>query len=139
MEAIAKWFISFVFGDVVKGVQEWHKDTLAAENSRDVIDADLTKRAIDLQVRERELNLEMQRVDAGSWLGRNIRPLLALPFVVYAWKAVAIDKVIAPWIFHLDLSTDPITGDLATWGTAIITFYMGGRTLELVASRFARR
>lgn len=130
---------SVLTGGVVKSVADWHVRTLASGDTRAQIDADLTAKAGNLALRERDIHLRMQRLDAeGGWLGRNIRPLFALPFVIYAFKAVAIDKVIGPMLGY-DLSTDAINGDLAVWGSTIIAFYMGGKTIETVVKRLTSR
>lgn len=134
-----KWLISFAFGDAAKAVSDWHARTLASGDTRVQIDADLTKKAADIAIREDELRTERARIDGGgSWLQRNIRPLFALAYLTYYVKAVVADKVVGPWLGY-NWSTDPITGDLATVSTTIVSFYLGGKTLELVAARFARR
>jgi len=35
-------------------------------------------------------------------------------------------------------STDPLTGDVASWAGIIVTTYFGGRTIEKVARIFKR-
>ena len=60
-------------------------------------------------------------------------PLLALPIVIYFWTVIVWDKVLGLG------STDPITGMIADWSGLIITAYVGGRSIEMVARVFARR
>jgi hypothetical protein len=62
-----------------------------------------------------------------------IRPLAALPVVIYIWKVIVWDKVLALGV------TDPITGEVATWAGVIVTTYFGGRTIEKVARIFGPR
>ena len=61
-----------------------------------------------------------------------IRPLAALPVVIYIWKVIVYDKVLGLG------TTDAITGDVGTWVGVIITTYFGGRTIEKVARIFKR-
>jgi hypothetical protein len=56
-----------------------------------------------------------------------IRPLLALPVIIYLWKVIVWDKVLA-WG-----TTDALAGDVAAWAGAIVTTYVGGRSLEKIA------
>ena len=51
-----------------------------------------------------------------------IRPLLALPVIIYLWKVIVWDKV-------LGLGTTD----------AIVTTYVGGRSLEKIARTIWRR
>ena len=59
-----------------------------------------------------------------------IRPLAALPVVIYIWKVIVYDKCLGLG------TTDAITGDVGTWAGVIITTYFGGRTIEKVARIF---
>jgi hypothetical protein len=70
--------------------------------------------------------------EQGRWWTSMIRPLAALPVVIYIWKVIVYDKVLGLG------TTDAITGDVGTWAGVIITTYFGGRTIEKVA-RILRR
>ena len=59
------------------------------------------------------------------------RPLLALPVVSFMWKVIVWDKVLGLG------STDALTG--ALWSGAIVTTYVGGRSLEKIAGTIWRR
>jgi hypothetical protein len=65
--------------------------------------------------------------EQGRWYTAIIRPLLALPVVIFMWKVIVWDKVLGLG------STDALTGDVATWSGAIVTTYVGGRSLEKIA------
>jgi hypothetical protein len=65
--------------------------------------------------------------EQGHWFTRWVRPLWALPFVIYTWKVIIFDKVLALG------STDPLTGYVATLAVTVAAAYFGGRTLENVA------
>jgi hypothetical protein len=62
-----------------------------------------------------------------------VRPLLALPVMIYLWKVIVWDKVLALG------TTDPITGDVGVWAGMIVTTYVGGRSLEKIARTIWRR
>ena len=70
--------------------------------------------------------------EQGRWWTSMIRPLAALPVVIYIWKVIVYDKVLGLG------TTDVITGDVGTWAGVIITTYFGGRTIEKVARIFRR-
>ena len=65
--------------------------------------------------------------EQGRWYTAVIRPLLALPVIIYLWKVIVWDKVLA-WG-----TTDPILGDVGVWAGTILTTYVGGRSLEKIA------
>ena len=67
------------------------------------------------------------------WYTAIIRPLLAMPVIIYLWKVIVWDKV-----FGLG-TTDPILGDVAVWSGMIVTTYVGGRSLEKIAMTIWRR
>ena len=48
-----------------------------------------------MQQRERELASELLLAEQGHWFTRAVRPLWALPLVIYTWKIVIFDKVLA--------------------------------------------
>ena len=70
--------------------------------------------------------------EQGRWYTAIIRPLLALPIVIYFWKVIVWDKVLGWGV------ADPITGMIADWAGLIITAYVGGRSIEKVARIFRR-
>ena len=72
------------------------------------------------------------RITGGRWYTAAIRPLLALPVVIFLWKVIVWDKVLGLG------TTDEITGMAADWCGLIVTAYVGGRSIEKVA-RILRR
>src|SRR6516225_3866024 len=71
--------------------------------------------------------------EQGRWYTAIIRPLLAAPVVIYLWKVIVWDIVLALG------TTDPIGGDVAEWAGWIVTAYVGGRSLEKIARTIWRR
>ena len=122
------WLASFLGGPIVNGVIEAYKARLAAANSQDAVAADLAGKAIAAEIEARKSADAVIIAEQGRWWTAIIRPLLALPVIVYLWKVVVWDKVLALG------STDPLAGDVAQWAGMIVTTYVGGRSLEKIAS-----
>ncbi len=122
------WLASFLGGPIVNGVIEAYKARLAAANSQDALAADLAGKAIAAEIEARRSADAVIIAEQGRWWTAIIRPLLALPVIIYLWKVVVWDKVLALG------STDPLAGDVAQWAGMIVTTYVGGRSLEKIAS-----
>ena len=101
----------------------WYRAGLASPLSSVEIEAEIAARAQASAVIIAE---------QGHWWTSIIRPLAALPVVIYLWKVVVYDKVLGLG------TTDPITDDVGAWAGVIITTYFGGRTIEKVARIFRR-
>ena len=89
--------------------------------------ADLAAKAIAAEIEARKSADALIIAEQGRWYTAIIRPLLALPVVIFMWKVIVWDKVLGLG------STDALTGDVATWSGAIVTTYVGGRSLEKIA------
>ena len=123
-----QWLASFLTPQLVGGVIDAYKARLAAENASDATAADLAKAALLAEIEARRQAQAIVIAEQGRWWTAVIRPLLALPVVVFMWKAIVWDKVLGLG------STEPLTGDLDMWAGAIVTTYVGGRSLEKIAS-----
>lgn len=55
--------------------------------------------------------------EQGHWFTAMIRPLLALPVVIYEWKTIVWDKVFSYG------TTDPLGGDIQQWAYMIVAAY----------------
>jgi len=121
------WLASFLAGPIVNGVIEAYKARLAAASSQDAIAADLAAKAIAAEIDARKSANAIVVAEQGRWWTAIVRPLLALPVVIYLWKVIVWDKVLALG------STDPLAGDVAQWAGLIVTTYVGGRSLEKIA------
>ena len=122
-----QWLASFLTAPVINGVIEAYKARLDAENSQDRAAADLAAKAIAAEIEARKSADALIIAEQGRWYTAMIRPLLALPVVVFMWKVIVWDKVLGLG------TTDALTGDVATWSGAIVTTYVGGRSLEKIA------
>ncbi len=121
------WLASLIGGPIVNGLIEGYKAKLDAANTHDRIAADLAAKDIEAQIAARQQASAIIIAEQGRWYTAIIRPLLALPIIIYFWKVIVWDKV-------LDLGvTDPLTGMVSDWAGTIVTAYVGGRTVEKVA------
>lgn len=119
-------------GPFAKAAVDAYRAKLQSENSAGKTAADLASRELAVEQRERELDVQLLQAEQGNAFTRMVRPLWAMPFVIYTWKAVVWDKVLGLG------STDALSGSVATLALTIATAYFGGRTIEKV-SRIIRR
>ena len=112
------WLASLIGGPITNGLIECYKAKLDAANTHDRIEGEIAAR---------QQASAIIIAEQGRWYTAIIRPLLALPIIIYFWKVIVWDKV-------LDLgATDPLTGMVSDWAGTIVTAYVGGRTVEKVA------
>jgi Na+/glutamate symporter len=123
---------NLIGGPFARAAVDAYKAKLQAENTAEKMAADLAARELAVEQRERELDVELVKTEQGNWFTRMVRPLWAMPFVIYTWKVVVWDKVLGLG------ATDALTGFAATLALTIATAYFGGRTIEKVA-RILRR
>jgi hypothetical protein len=119
-------------GPVINGLIAAYKAKLDAANTTERLAADLAAKEIEGEIAARKSADAVIMAEQGRWWTAIIRPLAALPVVIYIWKVIVIDKVLGLG------STDPINGEVATWAGVIVTTYFGGRTIEKVARIFRR-
>jgi hypothetical protein len=127
-----QWLASFLTGPIINGAIAAYKARLAATNTQDRIAADLAAKELEAEVEARKMAKAIVIAEQGRWYTVAIRPLLALPVVIFLWKVIVWDKVLGLG------STDEITGMAADWCGWIVTAYVGGRSIEKVA-RILRR
>lgn len=120
--------LSFLGGPVVQGLIDSYKAKLAAGNTSERIAADLAQREITIQQRELELQNQLKVAEIGKWY--EPEHLFGYIMVIYFGTVIVWDKVLGDWTHH---STDPITGDAATWAGMIMAFYVGMRGFQNIA------
>lgn len=77
--------------------------------------------------------------EQGHWITRCIRPLAALPFIVYNLKLVLYDKVCGaymPWL--PGLVTDELSDRLFQIEMLVLGFYFTGASVEAVVKRLTK-
>ena len=127
------WLASLIGGPIINGLIDGYKAKLDAANTHDRIAADLAAKDIEAEIAARQQASAIIIAEQGRWYTAIIRPLLALPIIIYFWKVIVWDKM-------LDLgATDPLTGMVADWAGTIVTAYVGGRTVEKVARTLGGR
>jgi hypothetical protein len=126
------WLARFLGGPIVSGLINAYKAKLAAANTQDRLAVDLAVKEIEAEIEARKQASAIIIAEQGRWYTAIIRPVLALPVIIYFWKAIVWDKVLGLG------STDPLTGMIAEWSGLILTAYVGGRSIEKVA-RILRR
>jgi len=129
---IARWIAHKLGGQIVGGLIEAYRSKLQASNDRDRIAADLAAKEIEAEIEARKQASAIIIAEQGRWYTAIIRPLLALPIIIYLWKVIVWDKVLGLG------STDPLAGMIADWSGLILTAYVGGRSVEKVARIFRR-
>ncbi len=118
---------------VPRALTIFDEQTRDASNTKDRIAADLAAKQIESGIEARKQASAIIIAEQGRWYTAIIRPLLAIPVIIYFWKVIVWDKVLGLG------STDPITGMVEDWTGMILTAYVGGRSIEKVARIFARR
>ena len=127
------WLASHIGGPIVNGLIDGYKAKLDAANTHDRIAADLAAKHIEAEIAARQQATAIIIAEQGRWYTAIIRPLLALPIIIYFWKVIVWDKVLGVGV------TDPLTGLVSDWAGTIVTAYVGGRSVEKVANLLARR
>src|SRR3569833_1064699 len=130
---LLSWLGNLLGGPFAQAAVDAYRAKLSAGNASEKIAADLAARELDVAARERELATRLLIAEQGRWYSALPRPLFAGAFIIYTWKVVVWDKVLALG------STDPLGGDVAQWAMIVLTAYFGGRSLEKVARILARK
>lgn len=128
MSFILSWLTAPILNAITKPFLDAYKARLEASTSQGAQAAELAVKAIEAEIAARAEGTKLMIAEQGRWWTALPRPLFAAPFIALAW-----DQVFG-WGF-----TQPVEGDVATWGGIVITAYFGGRTLEKIASTISKR
>lgn len=125
--------LSFLGGPVISGILAAYKARLESTNAQDLAAVDLLKAEITAEVAARHEATNLLIAEQGSWMTRCIRPLFALPFIIYSFKIVVWDKVLGLGITEHGI-------DAQFWGVfqTIIISYFGATAIERVSKVFKR-
>lgn len=127
------WLLSFATSGTVGRVMDTLDKRADAQTEKERLHTEVTKEAIRAEVEAQKAGRDILIAEQGRWYTAIIRPLLALPVIIFFWKVIVWDKVLGWGV------TDPLTGAAAEWAGAIVTTYVGGRTVEKVASTLSSR
>lgn len=148
MQWLAKLLIGSALSPVINAALGWQKQKLEAAGSQDARIAELAQQQIALDRREAEVNADVVKAEQGNWMTRWVRPVWAIPFIAFTFKAVMFDKVIGSFIgcsgpkAHAMAEcsiyrTDPLDPNM--WGVfmAMVIAYYGSRSAEKIATKIA--
>jgi hypothetical protein len=119
--------LSFIGGPIIKGLIDAYQAKLKAGNTSEKIAADLAASEIAAETRDKEVAASIVIAEQGRWFTACVRPLTALPFIVFTWKVIVWDKVFGMGV------TDPIDDRMWSVFQIVVGAYFGGRTIEKVA------
>lgn len=127
--------LSFLSGPLLGKLVEAYKLKLQAKTQSDTLAVDLAAKEIAGEIAARQTETALIVSEQGRWYTACIRPLFALPFIIFAWKVIVWDKVMGSWTGG---HTDPLDQNMWSVFLAVVTAYFGGRTIEKVARIFKR-
>jgi hypothetical protein len=93
---------------------------------------DLLKKEIDADIAARAEGTKLLIAEQGHWYTAIIRPLFALPFIVFGFKVVVWDKVLGWGV------TDALDPNMWSVFQTIVVSYFGASAVERVARIFKR-
>jgi hypothetical protein len=128
------WLGNLVAGPLLQKALDAYRAKLTADNAAEKIAADLAARELAVEQREKEVDAKIVIAEQGRWYTALPRPLFA--FIIYVWKVLVWDKVLAFWTHGV---TDSLSGGVAQWAMIVLTAYFGGRSLEKVARIWGRK
>lgn len=133
-DGVAMWsmIFSFIGGPVIQGLLNAYQARLKSINTEDAQALALLQKEIDADIAARSEATKLLIAEQGNWVTRCIRPLFALPFIIFSFKVVVWDKVLGLGI------TDKLDPNL--WGVfqTIIISYFGATAVERVSRIFKR-
>lgn len=133
--AILNFLAGPLLSKLVGGVIDGYKAKLASVNTTEAHAIDLAKAEIAGEIAQRQTEASIIRQEQGWWVTAMIRPMLALPFIVFTWKVIVWDKVMGSWTGG---NTDPLDPNMWSVFLTVVGAYFGGRTIEKVARIFKR-
>ena len=124
--------LSFLGGPVIKGLLDAYKARIGLQNNMDQKALELLEAEIQAETAARAQATALIIAEQGHWYTAMIRPLFALPFIIFIFKVVVWDKVLAMG------TTDAI--DVQMWQVCqtIVISYFGATSIERVARIFKR-
>ncbi len=117
--------ISFLGGPVIKGLIDTYKAKLAAGNTSEKIAADAATGEMAVQTAEINAQTQLKIAQIGHWY--EPEKLFAYSLWFYFSKVYIYDAALGLG------STDAVRGDVAAWGSLIISFYFAKRGFENIA------
>jgi hypothetical protein len=128
------WLANLLSGPIIGSLLKAYQARLDANNSQDAKALELLKAEIEAETAARAEATKLLIAEQGHWYTAMIRPLFAIPFIIYAFKIVVWDKV-------LGLGTTLHGIDANFWSVfkVIVVSYFGATAAERVTRIFKRQ
>jgi len=123
---------SFFGGPIIKGLLDAYKLRIQAKSSEDQMALDLLTKEVDADIAARAEATKLLIAEQGRWYTAIIRPLFALPFLIFSFKIIVWDKVLG-WG-----TTDALDPNFWNVFQTIIISYFGASAVERVSRIFKR-
>jgi hypothetical protein len=124
---------SFLGGPVISGLLSAYKQRLASINTQDEMALTLLQKEVDADIAARAEATKLLVAEQGHWYTAIIRPLFAMPFIIYAWKIIVWDKVLG-----IGVTEHGIDANFWNVFQVIIVSYFGATAIERVSRIFRR-
>lgn len=127
------WLLSFLSGPLLNSLVNAYKAKLEAGNTRDAKAVELAVAEISADIAARSAAKEIIIAEQGHWYTAVVRPLFALPFVIFIWKIVVWDKVFGWGV------TDGLDPSMKEVLQTIIVSYFGFAAADRISRIFGRK
>jgi hypothetical protein len=124
--------LSFLGGPVVNGLLAAYRARIAQLNSQDEMALTLLQKEIDAEIAARAEASKVLLAEQGHWYTAMIRPLFAIPFIIFEFKVIVLDKAL-----HLG-STDALDANFWSVFQVVVGAYFGATAIERVSRIFKR-
>ena len=124
---------NLVGGPIINGLLGAYRERLKNINQQDQMALDLLKKEVDADIAARSEATKLLIAEQGHWYTAIIRPLFALPFIIYVWKIVVWDKVLG-----IGVTEHGIDANFWNVFQVIIVSYFGATAVERVSRIFKR-
>ena len=127
------WLASFISGPFINAALSAYKLRLSSINTQDAQALALLEAEIAAESAARVQATNLLIAEQGNWLTRSIRPLFAMPFIIYLWYIIVFNKVLGIGVVEHGI-------DENMWSVfqTIIISYFGATAVERVSKIFKR-
>jgi small-conductance mechanosensitive channel len=127
------WLIQLLGLPILNSLVAAYKAKLEAAGTKDAKAVELAIAEIEGEIAARSAAKEVIIAEQGRWYTAIIRPLFALPFVIYIWKIVVWDKALG-----LGVTLGSLDPGMTSVLQAIIYSYFGYVAVDRIAKVFRR-
>lgn len=127
------WIIKLLSLPILNSLVAAYKAKLDAAGTQDAKAVELAVAEIQAEIAARSAAKEVIIAEQGRWYTAIIRPLFALPFVIFIWKIIVWDKVLG-----LGVTYGSLDAGMTSVLQAIIYSYFGYVAVDRIAKVFRR-